>query len=43
MRTFYFGIFYINGVNFRKVRGWIQSENEKNIVHESEIGVDQSI
>ena len=34
---------YNNGVNFREDEGWIQSENEKNIDHQLEIGVDQSI
>ena len=33
----------INGVNFREFDGWLQSENEKNIDHELDIEVDQSI
>ena len=30
---------YNNGVNFREDEGWIQSENEKNIDHQLEIGL----
>ena len=30
---------YNNGVNFREDQGWIQSENEKNIDHQLEIGL----
>ena len=39
----YFRISFQNGVNSKEIEDWLQSENEKNIDHELDIEVDQSI
>ena len=43
MRSFCVRISFANGVNFNEIKGWIKSEKGKNIVHQLEFGVDQSI
>ena len=43
MRSFCVRISFANGVNFNEIKGWIKSEQGKNIVHQLEFGVDQSI